>query len=115
MTRLGFGRPPYDGWNGKGHSKRAASAPAGTGYADCSTMGVDEFPNDREPETEPAVSPALCAVCLLEPVKDVRQKLWAYAVTVIGNLNFRSRVHASHAHLYMPLLWCELHRVRKQI
>src|SRR5262249_16602287 len=111
----GFNMRWYDCGDGKGHCKRAAPTFSLTFRNGSSTMRLHQFADNRQAETEPAMSPARRAVRLSKPVENVRKKIRLDTFTVIDDLNLCVRSDASQANLNMPVLRCELHRIREKI
>ena len=61
----------YDCWNRKSHSESAASAFARTICNDSPPVRVNEFSDDREPETKSSVRTSRGAFCLPESLEDM--------------------------------------------
>src|SRR4051812_31014112 len=64
---------------------------------DVSAMHLDDALRDGETQSKPLMHPAVARVLLPERVKDVRQKLAADSLAVIGNGNFHVRRPSFHA------------------
>src|SRR5205085_10460040 len=72
-------RLTIDGRNGECHRKRRALSLALAIGANRAAVQLDQVPDYREPEPEPAVASRRGRVGLTEAVEDVREKLRAHA------------------------------------
>ena len=95
--------------------ERRALSLARTLGVDGAAVQLDDVPDDREAEPEPAVRPRDAAVGLAEAIEEERAELRGEPRTRVADGDLDVRVHALEDHLHASVPRREPDRVREQV